>query len=519
MKYLYLILLTLFTSVMFSQAPALMTYQMVVRDNAGAIVASANVGVRLSILQGSAAGTEVFAETHFALTNTNGLLSVLIGNGTNVSGSITAINWAEGPFFLRAQADPTGGSNYSIENISQLVSVPYALHSSEAENAIRADSSSFATNASHANIADSLVGYIPFSGNYSDLLNQPISITGVSTDGDSLYLSNGAIFVNPGVSSVLTPQLTTLPVSEISFYGCRFNANVDGVVSSSIMERGFVWSDAPNPNLNSNVVIVGEGTGSFDTAVYGYFNPNVVYTVRAFVRTENNIAYYGNSTTFQILPSAAHTCGASNVHNPNLTYGTMTDQEGNVYKTIVIGTQEWMAENLNTSIYRNGDAIPTNLSNAEWENTFNTQQGAWAYYNNDESYACPYGKLYNWYALNDARNLCPVGWHVPSDEEWSTLTNFLGGDNQAGLAMKAASTEYWNSQNLAENSSGFSGLPGGYRNDFGGYTSVGFYGYWWSSTQSGSLYAWYRSLDYFDAYVLRSSFNTQYGFSVRCLRD
>ena len=120
--------------------------------------------------------------------------------------------------------------------------------------------------------------------------------------------------------------------------------------------------------------------------------------------------------------TAEHTCGTLNVHNPDLIYGTMTDQEGNVYKTIVIGTQEWMAENLNTGVYRNGDAIVTDLDNAAWGAT---TSGAWSYYNNDASFACPYGKLYNWFACTDSRGLCPTGWHVPSDAEWTTLTNFL----------------------------------------------------------------------------------------------
>ena len=165
-----------------------------------------------------------------------------------------------------------------------------------------------------------------------------------------------------------------------------------------------------------------------------------------------------------------HSCGAPNVHNPDLTYGSMTDQEGNVYKTIVIGTQEWMAENLNTSIYRNGDAIPTNLDNAAW---FGATSGAWAYYNNDSSYVCPYGKLYNWYACADARQICPMGWHLPTDAEWTMLTNYLGGLFVAGGKMKSTS-DLWGSVNVeATNSSGFSGIPGGKRITNGGYSGQG----------------------------------------------
>jgi uncharacterized protein (TIGR02145 family) len=203
----------------------------------------------------------------------------------------------------------------------------------------------------------------------------------------------------------------------------------------------------------------------------------------------------------------------------------MTDQEGNVYKTIVIGAQEWMAENLNTSIYRNGDAIPTGLSNADWENTINTQQGAWAYYNNDESYACPYGKLYNWYACVDTRQLCPVGWHVPTDAEWTVLTDFVGGEAVAGGKMKTtgtieAATGLWYSPNTgATNSSGFSGAPGGFRYNVGDYSNVGGSGYWWSSSEGESDLAWIRDLFYLNDGALRIDYFKQYGFSVRCLRD
>jgi uncharacterized protein (TIGR02145 family) len=219
-----------------------------------------------------------------------------------------------------------------------------------------------------------------------------------------------------------------------------------------------------------------------------------------------------------------HTCGTLNVHNPDLTYGSMTDQEGNVYKTIVIGTQEWMAENLNTSIYRNGEAIPTLLSNTEWENTMNTQQGAWAYYNNDPSYACPYGKLYNWYACFDARQICPVGWHVPTDAEWSVLTSYLGGEYGTGDKMKTtgtieAATGLWQSPNTgATNSSGFSGAPASGRYNGGYYNGIGFSCFWWSSSENDTGAAWGRSL-LDDDRVYRYNVVKRHGFSVRCIKE
>ncbi|MFN5214507.1 MAG: FISUMP domain-containing protein, partial [Bacteroidota bacterium] len=215
----------------------------------------------------------------------------------------------------------------------------------------------------------------------------------------------------------------------------------------------------------------------------------------------------------------AHTCGAPNVHNPAKTYGTMTDQQGNVYKTIVIGTQEWMAENLKTTIYRNGDAIANVTGENQWVNLLT---GAWCFYVNNSQYDCPYGKLYNWYAVVDSRNLCPTGWHVPTDAEWTTLTSFLGGETVAGGKMKSTGLQYWFSPNQdATNESGFSGLPGGYRYSYynGNFSLAVRYGLWWSSTESPPTNAWYRSLGYNYGNAGRSYDVKQDGSSVRCLRD
>jgi uncharacterized protein (TIGR02145 family) len=258
-------------------------------------------------------------------------------------------------------------------------------------------------------------------------------------------------------------------------------------------------------------------------------------SVRINVSATGDTLFVGDGS-FVIIPGVSeanssangttlHTCGTPNVHNSNLSYGSMTDQEGNRYKTIVIGTQEWMTENLNTSIYRNGDAIQTGLSNAEWANAVNTQVGAWAYWNNDANNACPYGRLYNWYACADARQLCPVGWHVPTDPEWTVLTNYLGGETIAGGKMKTTgtienSTGLWYTPNAeATNSSGFSGAPAGFRDNNGGYGYIGYLMHWWSSSEVGMGSAWSRYLGYSGGNVLRVTSNKQVGFSVRCLRD
>ncbi|MBC8215271.1 MAG: hypothetical protein H8E64_02020, partial [Candidatus Marinimicrobia bacterium] len=196
---------------------------------------------------------------------------------------------------------------------------------------------------------------------------------------------------------------------------------------------------------------------------------------------------------------------------------TVTDIDGNVYETVIIGEQEWTVTNLKVTKYRDGTAIPTGHSNSDWSNL---TTGAYAVYDNNESNATTYGYLYNWYAVDDTRNIAPEGWHVPTDDEWQTLVDYLGGSSIAGGKMKETGTEHWNSPNTgATNESGFMALPGGFRSYNGGYTNMGYNCYFWSSTESSSTNAWYRILSYNNSDVYRSSYSKHYGFSVRVVRD
>lgn len=189
-------------------------------------------------------------------------------------------------------------------------------------------------------------------------------------------------------------------------------------------------------------------------------------------------------------------------------------------KAVRIGKQVWMTRNLDVTRYRNGDRIPYVATPAKWASL---TTGAWCWYKNDSANGRIYGKLYNWYAVNDPRGLAPEGWHVPSDAEWTTLTDYLG--VRAGGRMKAtgtieAGTGLWYTPNTdATNSSGFTGLPGGFRSDWGSFYLIGFYGYWWSSTDDFANGAWPRYLSYNDGYIGRGTNFKQNGFSVRCLRD
>ena len=182
---------------------------------------------------------------------------------------------------------------------------------------------------------------------------------------------------------------------------------------------------------------------------------------------------------------------------------TVTDIDNNVYNTVIIGTQIWLKENLKVTKYRNSDTITT----------------TWAY-NGNESNVSTYGPLYDWYAATDSRGLCPTGWHLPTDAEWTTLTDYLEGLSVAGGKLKEAGTTHWNSPNTsADNSSSFTALPGGYRNYLGAFDLIGSRSYWWSATESSATFVWSRYLVYNAGDVTSSIFHKDSGFSVRCIRD
>ena len=386
-KQFALLLCTMLSIVAASQSPQKFSYQSVIRNAGNQLVANQQVGIKISILQGEANGTAVYAETHSPLSNANGLVTLEIGGGAVLSGNFANINWASGPYFVKTETDLNGGSTYTLTHTQQLLSVPYALYANDVSSS-------------------------------------------VSDAGDTLYIGSNAYIV-PGISAA------------------------------------------------------------------------------------NNA---GGQTGI-----TAHTCGATNVHNPAKTYGTMTDQQGNVYRTIVIGNQEWMAENLKTSIYRNGESIANVSDSAQWSGI---TSGAWCFYKNDNQYECPYGKLYNGFSVVDSRNLCPSGWHLPSNNEWDVLKSYVGGGNNSGLNLMSDNISYWEFLGTSNaNSSGFSALPSlmrwsvGYFPDF---IDLDFHSFYWSATQLGkntlsthAISGWDSILGFTGSY----SSPANYGYSIRCLRD
>ena len=202
---------------------------------------------------------------------------------------------------------------------------------------------------------------------------------------------------------------------------------------------------------------------------------------------------------------------------------TAMDIEGNVYRTVKIGKQEWLAVNLRTTTYNDGTPIPNVTSDSDWSNLTSCAY-AW-YENNEAAYKYAYGALYNWYAI-ETGNLCPTGWRVPTDADWTTLIDYAGGEGIAAGKLKSTRTEphphpRWRSPNTdATNEYGFYALPGGSRAEINGtFYSAGISGFWWSSTETFPSRAWYRSMFYGDGSVSRYSFDKKNGFSVRCIKD
>jgi uncharacterized protein (TIGR02145 family) len=202
-------------------------------------------------------------------------------------------------------------------------------------------------------------------------------------------------------------------------------------------------------------------------------------------------------------------------NNPS---AAIIDEDGNVYTSLTIGSQVWMIENLKTTKFNDNTTIPYVTDSTDWSNL--TTPGYCWYANDASTYKATYGALFNWFAVNTGK-LCPTGWHVPTDTEWTTLTNYLGGESIAGGKLKETVSTHWRIPNAgATNESGFTALPGGHRDINGTFSVIGDDGYWWSVTEYGSTgKVWYRNMNYNYAGVVRVSNNKKNGHSVRCLKD
>lgn len=324
-----------------------------------------------------------------------------------------------------------------------------------------------------------------------------MGLTPITTYYARAYATNGygtgysdelTFTTTSGLMSIITSYISFLDATSILGRG---SVTADG--GEPITERGVCWGTSPNPTITDSHAAGGEGLGSFSAAMTGFL-PETVYYVRAYATNVLGITY-GSDVTFT-------------------SYGSVTDIDGNVYPVATIGSQKWMAENLKTTLYRNWEPLSyPGEDNEAWSTNFT---GAYAWNNNDISFKVTHGAFYNWYSVSTGR-LCPTGWHVPSDEDWATLVDFVGGDIIAASKLKA--TSGWISVGSGTDNYGFSAIPGGNRSSSGTFRYFGQSGYWWSSTDDFSSNALYRSMYYNSNTFYSYSGGKGNGLSVRCLKD
>jgi uncharacterized protein (TIGR02145 family) len=544
MKKVLLVLIFLISeiNILYCQAPGKFNYQAVARNPGGTLIINQSISVRISILTSSTSGPSEYTETHSATTDAFGVFNLLIGNGTIINGSFDGITWGTASKFLMIEADVTGGTTYQPIASTQILSMPYALFANKAGSYTESDpvfGISPAFGITNSNISNwnstfswgnhSLAGYVPGT--------RTLNINGISLD-----LSNNRSWSVGTVTSVglSLPNIFTLTGSPITSNG-TFTATLASQPASLVFAspsggpgtpafRTLTASDIPN--LDWNKITTGKPT---TLAGYG---------ISDGVNTTGNQTIAGNKTFTGItsVPTPVNATDAATkayvdallqkINQLESQPGIVKDVEGNLYTTIKIGTQVWIVENFRATKYNDGTTIPLVTNNTDW---INLTTPGYCWYNNDQpTYGITYGALYNWYTVNTGK-LCPTGWHVPTDAEWSSLETYLisNGYNYDGTttgnkaAKSLASTSLWNSSSNVgsignidypdkRNATGFTAIPSGLRYETNGtFSGIGWHSDWWSAQSANG----YRGLNYDTSDVYKSNANNNNGLSVRCLRD
>lgn len=304
------------------------------------------------------------------------------------------------------------------------------------------------------------------------------------------------------VTNTAAPLVTTKQVSNITASTAVCGGNIDYDGGATIIEKGICWSTTPDPDLNDFFTSEGTGPESFSSTMNN-LSSGTIYYVRAYAKN-NEWTVYGGQVTF---------------------LSKVADTEGNLYKTVKIGTRIWMAENLKVTRLNDNVPIPELTDNTQW---IGTSLPAYCWYSNDIAYKPTYGALYNWYAVNSGK-LCPSGWHVPTDDEFKILEQSLGmaadqlnlwGTRGTDQGTQLKNSTGWDEGGNGTNSSGFSALPGGYRfgatGDFYLLTTIT---YWWTATEHDADRGWYRRLDSSSTAVYRASTSKKGGKYIRCVKN
>ena len=585
MNILRIIVLLILPILGISQAPTKINFQSVLRNTNGEVVSNSAVSLKISILSGTITGTAVYIETHAKTTDAGGLMSLQIGGGTVLSGVFGDINWGSSAHFIKLEADFSGGNSYVLLGTQELMSVPYALYASKTDTSVLNLTSRFSTKLSGTDTvslsarinAKAPINNPTFTGTVGGINKTMVDLGNVDNTSDAgkpistatqTALDLKAPINNPtftgtvgGISktmvglgnvdntsdagkSISTATQTALDnklnktdtSTMLENYRTGLNNKVNVIDTSNMLSKYLrkadtsSLSDRINAKLSRSVIpetpIIQRGHIMYwNGSSWVLLNPGTAGQVLKMSLDENPVPVWGtDATTFP----AFSPCGAP-----------ISDIDGNIYNTVLIGAQCWTKENLRVRRYNNGTAILFDAiggsggSSSTWQNL---TIGAHTIFAHD-SLATPsnltkYGYLYNWYAAkgistggvilaNDTLRICPTGWHVPTDTEWTTLTTELGGESVAGGKLKSIGTvSYWNSPNEgATNSSGFSALPGGYRIKDGSFNNLSNSAVFWRATEVNANNAWSSRLEHNSDDVSRISYEKQLGASIRCLKD